>query len=385
MRPVARPQLSRPQQFVWAFPEEPAAEDEGIPLRNAPAVDSAGRIFLHLRGRLFALEVSAGKPQVAWEYVTGKHAPGPAIVGPCDAVYLHTTDGYLHCIDGASGKQNWPPAYVGEPLGYATPIVDPDGNIWISALEGGLIKVDSQGRVQKPGPFFRTRQKFDSAGIIAAGVLYIGADSGYVFAIQAEGERGVNLWNHAGDQGFAGWCIHSAPALTADGILVVAGHDDLLFGFSAGGTPAWKTTMPGQMLGSPVLDRYGHIYAGVSQFPRGRQPRGLLVCLDGNSHKIRWEYRAAGAVESTPVIGDDDVIYFGDNTGQIHAVDFHGQGLWTAQVGAPVRSAGTILAPGRVAFGLDNETLVVLECSSGGLAAEGWPKIGRTLGQTGTE
>jgi hypothetical protein len=32
---------------------------------------------------------------------------------------------------------------------------------------------------------------------------------------------------------------------------------------------------------------------------------------------------------------------------------------------------------------LDSETLVVLKCSSQGLAAEGWPKIGRTLGQSG--
>ncbi len=32
---------------------------------------------------------------------------------------------------------------------------------------------------------------------------------------------------------------------------------------------------------------------------------------------------------------------------------------------------------------LDDDTLVVLECSSGGLAAEGWPKIARSLGQSG--
>ncbi len=140
--------------------------------------------------------------------------------------------------------------------------------------------------------------------------------------------------------------------------------------------------MPGQMLGSPVFDRFGHIYVGISQSPRGMEPRGLLVCVDGNSHKVRWEYRAAGPVESTPVIGDDDVIYFGDNAGVIHAVNFLGRVQWTAQVGSPVRSAGTILAPHRLAFGLDNETLLVLECSSAGLAPEGWPKIGRTRAKT---
>jgi outer membrane protein assembly factor BamB len=382
-RPAPRPQPIRPEQFLWAFPQEPPPEEEATPLRCAPAVDSAGRIFLHVAGRVFALEETEGKAKVAWEYVTGKHAPGPVVVGPDDAVYLHSTDGYLHSIDGVSGKQNWPPAYVGEPLGYAAPVVDQQGNAWISAFDGGLIKVDAQGQVQK-GKFFRTRQKFDSAAILVAGVIYAAAESGYVFAIQADGEQAASLWSHVGELGFTGWCVHSAPAMTDDGILVVAGYEDVLSGFSAGGTPLWRTPMPGQMLGSPVLDRYGHIYAGVSQFPRGLEPRGLLVCLDGNSHKTRWEYWAAGAVESTPVIGDDDVIYFGDNTGTIHAVDFHGNGLWTAQVGSPVRSAGTIVGPERLAFGLDNETLVVLRCSSGGLAPGGWPKIGRTLGQSGT-
>jgi len=141
--------------------------------------------------------------------------------------------------------------------------------------------------------------------------------------------------------------------------------------------------MPGQMLASPVLDEKGHVYVGVSQARRGEEPRGMLVCMDGNSHKIRWQYRAAGAVESTPVIGDDGLVYFGDNEGVIHAVDLQGKMQWTAKVGPPVRSAGTILAPQRVAFGLDDETLIVLQCSSKALAGGGWPKIGGTPGQCG--
>ncbi len=342
-------------------------------------------MFLHVGGRLFGLQESDERPKILWEYVTGKHVPGPVVVGPDDSVFIHATDGYLHCIDGATGKQNWPPACVGDPLGYAAPVVDGEGNIWISGFDGGILKVDARGHLQKPGPFFRSRQKFDSAAILVGGVLYAAAESGYVFAIQAEGERGLNLWSHAGGQGFAGWCVHSAPAMTDDGVLVLPGHDDLLLGFAAGGVPVFKTQMPGQMLGSPVLDRYGHMYVGASQLPRGYESRGLLVCLDGNSHQIRWEYRAAGAVESTPVIGDDDVIYFGDNAGEIHAVDFLGNALWTAQVGSPVRCSGTILAPGQVAFGLDDETLVVLRCSSGGLAPSGWPKLGLTLGQSGAK
>jgi len=363
------------------FPKEPP-EGGANPLQTAPAIDRDGRAFLLLQGRLYALETAADGPKVVWEYVTGSHAPGPAVVGPDGAVRVHTSDGLLHCVSSA-GKQVWTPALVGEPLGYAAPVVDAEGNTYISRFEGGLIRVDSDGRRQKPGPYFRSRQKLDAAGVIRDGVLYVGSEDGYVFAVELAAEKGKNLWNHAAELGHTGWYVHSAAAINDEGILIVAARDECLYGFGQGGKLAWRTTMPGQMLASPVLDEQGHVYVGVSQARRGEEPRGILVCIDGNSHKIRWQYQAAGAVESTPVIGDDGVVYFGDNEGVIHAVDLWGKRQWTAKVGSPVRSAGTILAPQRVAFGLDDETLMVLKCSSKALAEGGWPKIGGTLGQCG--
>lgn len=367
---------------MWAYPDEPAAEAQATPIRNAPAVDSSGRVFLHFQDRLVALVEDGGKPRLLWEYVTGTRAPGPVVLGPQDTLRLHCCDGYLHCLDAATGKQIWSPACVGEPLGYALPVTDRDGNTWISAADGGLIRVDSMGRMQKPGRFFTSRQKLDSPGLLLGDVLFIGGEQGYVFAIELGGEQGANRWNHAAEQGYVG-VVRSAPVMTAEGVYIAAGQDEILYGLAPSGDPAWRTPMPGQMLGSPVFDKFGHLYVGISQSPRGMESRGVLACVDGNSHKVRWEYRAAGPVESTPVIGDDDLLYFGDNAGVIHAVNFLGRVQWTAEVGSPVRSAGTIIAPHRLAFGLDDETLLVLECSSGGLAPEGWPKIGRTRAQNG--
>ncbi|MFZ1933164.1 MAG: PQQ-binding-like beta-propeller repeat protein [Thermoguttaceae bacterium] len=372
--------MGRPRQFLWSFPEQMPPEEKAMPLCNAPAIDADRHICLHVHDRLVTLEERNSRPVVLWEYVTGGRVPGPVVFGQDGNLRFHCSDGCLHCINLA-GKQVWPPVPVGQPLGYAAPMVDDRGNTFLSAFDGGLIRVDPDGRVRKSGRYFRSREKFNSAGVIRGGVLYIGAENGYVFAIELGDEKGVGLWNHVANQGHTGWYIHCWPAITDDGVLVVAGRDECLYGFAPDGSLLWKTPMPGQMLGSPVVDRNGHVYAGISQLQRGRQPTGLLVCLDGNSHKVRWEYRAAGPVESTPVIGDDDVIYFGDNSGQIHAVDFSGRAAWTAQLETPVRSAGTIFAPNRLLFGLDNETAVVLECSASGLAHGGWPKIGRTLGQ----
>jgi outer membrane protein assembly factor BamB len=380
-KPIVRPKPKPPENFVWSFPPDLLPEEQATAIRNAPAVDSSGRIFLQYRDRVVALIEEEKRPKVLWEYTIGTRAPGPAVLGPQDTLLLHCCDGYLHCLDAATGKQVWSPAGVGEPLGYAVPVVDRGGNTWVSSADGGLHRVDAGGQIQKP-QFFRSRQKFDSPALAADGVLYVASELGYMFAIELLEDRGVNKWNHAADQAFVG-AVRSAPLRTADGTLVVAGQDDCLYGLAPIGAVAWKTQMPGQILGSPVADRHGHIYLGLSQAPRGMDPRGLLACIDGNSHKVRWEYRTSAPVESSPAIGDDDVIYFGDNAGVVHAVNFSGKGQWTADVGSPVRSAGTLLAPQRLAFGLDDESLVVLDCSSGALAAEGWPKVGRTLGQNG--
>ena len=381
-RPKIRPEPIRPEEFAWAYPDQPPYNVDAKPTRNAPAVDPEGQIIFCTQGRLLAVEDQGEpSPKILWEYVIGSHVPGPVVVASDGAIRAHSGDGFLHCVSSV-GKQVWAPAHVGEPLGWAAPVCDEEGNTYISAYDGGLLRVDNDGKMGQK-PYFRSRRKFDSAGVILGGVLYVGAEDGYLFAIRLGPERGENLWDHAAEQGYTGGYLNSSPAVTEDGVLVVAARDEMLYGFAPSGAAVWATRMPGMLLGSPVIDPHGHIYVGVSQAQRGQEPRGLLVCVDGNSHKIRWQCQAAGPVEGTPVVGDDDTIYFGDDSGTIHAVDARGTAKWTAQVEAAIRSAGAILGPERLAFGLDDDTLVVLRCSSQSLAPGAWPKIACTLAQTG--
>ena len=176
------------------------------------------------------------------------------------------------------------------------------------------------------------------------------------------------------ERGKTEWFINSAPALSLGATLVVAGRDEYLYGFRLDGKLAWKIHIEGQMLASPVINADGDVFVGVSLVRAKQADKGKLVCVDRHSHAIRWEYEAKGAVESTPVIGDDDLIYFGDNGGNVHAVRMDGQSAWRQAGRVAVRSAGAIVGPNRLVFGRDNGTVVGFLCSSGGVAERGWPK-----------
>jgi outer membrane protein assembly factor BamB len=310
--------------------------------------------------------------EVLWKYDCVGHVPGSPTLGGDGLIRVHSADGWLHCVD-QGGCREWDPVPVGEPLGWAAPVVDADGNAYISAYSGGLLKVTARGNF-KSTPFFRTRQKFDSTGTIYQNVLYIGCEDAFLYAIELGEESGRSLWNQLENLGKTDWFINSSPAVTPDGILVVAGRDENLHGFHRDGRLAWKVHIPGQMLSSPLVGGNGDIFIGNSILKVGQKDRGRMVCVDGASHRVRWEYDAQGAVESIPVIGDDDVLYFGDNAGYIHALRADGHCLWSTNVRAAVRSAGMIVGPNRLVFGTDQGTMIGLLCSSGGVSRKGWAK-----------
>jgi outer membrane protein assembly factor BamB len=185
------------------------------------------------------------------------------------------------------------------------------------------------------------------------------------------------------EEGRTGWFINSALALASGPTLVVASRDDRLYGFQLDGKKRWSIELPGQMLGSPIVDADDSVYVGLSVSEGREKQRGALVRIDGVSHRLSWRYDTDAPVESTPVLGDDRTAYFGDNDGFIHAVDSDGKQVWTEHVADGVRSSGTILAGGRVVFGLENGQFVALKCESQALRCGAWAKYLGNGSQTG--
>jgi outer membrane protein assembly factor BamB len=362
-----------PGRVLWVWPKQiPGQPYSTAPVRCCPALFGKTQFAACFGKELIAFDWKNSGLEVLWRYDCVGHVPGSPVLGNDGLIRVHSGDGWLHCV-GQDGCREWDPVPVGEPLGWAAPVVDSDGNAYISAYSGGLLKVTARGNF-KNTPFLRTRQKFDSTGLIYQNVLYVGCEDAFLWAIELGENAGRSLWDQLENRGRTDWFINSAPAVTPDSVIVVAGRDENLYGFHRDGQLAWKVYIPGQMLAHPVVGSNGDIYVGVSVVKVNQKDRGRLVCIDGASHRVRWEYDAKGAVESTPVIGDDDVLYFGDNAGHIHALRPDGHCLWSTYVRVAVRSAGMIVGPNRLVFGMDNGTMVGLLCSSGGVSRKGWGK-----------
>ena len=385
--PARRPIPSRrapgePGHVAWRYPPAiPGQEAACGALRNCPAVDSAGRLIVALGPRVVALVEENSDLRTVWQYETRGSIPGSPVIGPDQQVRVHSSDGRLHILD-ATGQAACPPVTVGEPLGWAAPLVDTQNNCWISAYRGGLLRVDAAGSTGRQ-PYFRSRHRFDSTGLIRDGVCYLGGEDGFVHAIKTLGTRAQHAWPRSDAAGKTEWFINSALAWGTNNTLIVAGRDEFLYGFDSAGQQLWKLHVRGQMLGAPVVDAGGDIYVGVSLLERGHAPRGKLECVAADGRHVRWEYAADGPVESTPVLGSDGVVYFGDNAGTVHAVTSDGRAAWKEPVGAAVRSAATLVAAGRLVFGLDDGSLVGMQCGSPALASGGWPKYLADLANSG--
>ena len=376
---VAKPETVQPppkNRVAWRY--RPAASERPVvPLRNCVAVDGQGRLIAALGAELVCLIPQDTDCEVAWKFSAADLIPGSPVIGPDGICCVHSSDGLLHAID-SDGRPARVPTKVGPALGWATPLVDAAGQVWISASAGGVMRVDASGQTTAR-PFLRSPSRLDCTGALHGDVLYLGGEDQFLHAISLAGERGRELWNQSDKIGLTGWYINSA-VLLADGPIVIAvSRDDHVYAFEPTGRLIWQTPLGGHALGNPVLTPRGDVIIGLSVSPSGEHAvTGRLVAINVKSGQFTWQAEFDSPVESTPVVGDSGEIYMGENSGAIHGLDARGQRLWSEPAGCSVRSAGTLLPSGLVVFGLDDGSLIAVRCESRGLAT-GWPKLLRTL------
>jgi len=347
---------------------------------------------------LSTYDTSANTGALLWSAAIGSPATeySSPTIGADGTIYIGTAacpgcdsgPAYFYALN-PDGTQKWAVPFAINEIGDAAAIGS-DGTIYISA--GKLYALNPADGTQKWAFATAAPMNISSPAIGADGTIYVGNGSFTVpHGLYAVNPDGTQKWsfptgdptNAWGDGGVA-----SSPAIGADGTIyfgvgnmdssnhVIGGH---FYALTDGGqstvTQKWAFATGGEVWSSPAIGTDGTIYFGdvVYSISPDEIIGGHLYALNPDGTQ-KWVFPTAGSVTSAPAIGADGTIYFGDDevvpsTGaylpsHLYALTDGGQGTvtekWAFQTGASVYSAPAIGADGAIYFGSFDGNLYAL-------------------------
>jgi outer membrane protein assembly factor BamB len=208
-------------------------------------------------------------------------------------------------------------------IGFSAPAIGTDGSVYVAT--DSLYALNPNGTVRWTR-FFTGEEIRSSAAIGANGTIYFASRNIPLTAMHPDSGR--VLWElPLGAQGH----VFAAPAIGTDGTIYVATDACVLYAVSSSGTAVWNYNAGTSgssctMRSSPAIGADGTIYLGTSD----RNPRPVLFAIRPNG-ALRWTYTPSGMpidvapssfeIYSSPVIGSDGAVYFGQEFGRVYAVD----------------------------------------------------------------
>lgn len=360
------PLSSHGPQVLWQF-----TADNGI--ISTPALAADGTIYFTTAKFLYALSPE-GKQK--WQYFPGAEIATSPVVGPDGAIYIADNQCVLHALNVDGTTRHVSPLSPSVPGAMhqescwrpTTPTVAADNLLYISNFDGSLLALDPTSG--------ETTDRFHEVG---------GQSSPEVPVIGKAVEGGGALQFFDSD-GHVDWTIRldrltfRTPAITANGVIAVAGWDGKLHVYDFSGRPQWEFL--GDWLPDPVISTDGTIYVGNSD---------EIVALRSDG-TVLW--RVPIQIPGSLALADDGTVYVsaqdlgkgkdGRTLFGLYAVGKKGEIKWHLPVDALIKHGPTIAPDGTIYFGTLNGgapgvkanvgTLYAIRENNGGLMRGGWPK-----------
>jgi len=354
------------------------------------------------------------------------------------------TGNKFFAVSVASGDELWRyPLGMGEVR--STPAVGPDGSITFMVQErntAGLVVHDFVYRLSSSGQLLWTHdinpvpmgmEVGQSAPAIAAdGTVYVSGD-----ALYAIGADGTLKWTQFGpadedlrnspvigpagtvyfvfhnipltaldpDDGSIVWSLElgvndhvfASPAIGEDGTIYVATNPGIVYAVSAEGVLQWTfdTRNIGYectMRSSPAVGADGSIYLGTNS----GNPVSVFLALNDNG-TLKWLFEPSDLppdvpsshfdIYSSPAIGSDGTVYFGQEFGRIYALDPVTGGMrWMVEIQSGVTWSSPVLTAQGTLFINDLAgNVYAVKTESNGLDSQAaWPKFRHDNRNTGS-
>lgn len=195
---------------------------------------------------------------------------------------------------------------------------------------------------------FNAQDLVDGSAIVDNnGIIYFGAMDNF-YALYP---NGTMKWHTVFGSSIA--MFGTSPAIDENGMIYVPTMSGLVAIFSNNGTTKWA--FGGDVESSPVIGSDGTIYFGQTS-----GSTGYVNAIYPNG-TIRWRYHTGHVVYSSPAIGLDGTVYCGSHDGNLYAFyPENGTVKWAFPTGNWVHGSPTVGSDGAIYIGSDDTYLYAL-------------------------
>jgi len=192
-------------------------------------------------------------------------------------IYVASVDHHLYAIDPETYEFAWPSIDLGG-AAPGTPLVGPDGNVYIGSFASEVVKVDP---AMGADSLLISTQGWVWGGPVTDGQnIYFGDIDGNLFAIGTE--NGDQIWSKKPDDSAVG------SPLVMNETIVFATESGTVFALNQDGSPAWQIDVGGQIYTTPVTSSDLILIAPLqAEFQLYAYP------VDGSSSNPTWTFPPA--------------------------------------------------------------------------------------------
>lgn len=293
------------------------------------------------------LSLELSKP-LLWRYKTRQPVEAPPVIYK-DWLILGSRDGFLYCLENATGKLLWKTQLGPMADVVSQPLLLGD-RAYAGCFDGNLYCVDAPtGKVlwnARAGGMLRSAPTVSDDGT----TVFITSDSGRMLAVNAD--TGELKWQNNTAAGII------CSAVPWNGKVFVAATDGTLMSLKqSDGSETWRVNLGAGISGTPgLLD--GKLYAGCWN--------GQMHCLEAATGKAIWKFDSRSAVGTSPLFIDDTLLFGNEDGWLFRLAALDGRQIWQFRARGAIRSTPELIHGGtQVIFGCADGALYALNIADG--------------------
>ena len=276
-------------------------------LYSTPAIGPDGTIYVGSSGGVFyALDGTTYPPTTKWTFT----APGPVnsspVLGLNGTIYVGSDIGLLHALF-PNGTLKWT-AFQGLPVActFCAPAVGPDGTVYMNSKSNAHLAALSpvDGSVLWTVPLLSSA--FSSPVVSQDGsVIYVATSDGpgHLLAIAP---NGTVMWRFATPSSIQS----PAAAIGPDGVVYIGCNNAYMYAVYPNGTQKWAFHAHAAVGCAATVDANGVVYFG--------DDANYMYAVDSDGNAV-WSYLSDSIAFWAPTIGQDGTVYFPEASGVLVA------------------------------------------------------------------